>query len=108
MCCFWKERQRETNESVRSHFQKNARQDHGACCWRFYVSIRQPCMEGEHRNLHCECNEESEERPVLNVTRESNLHQLQHIKRVNVIDVVVVEIEHQNSQQHQHGAKECI
>ena len=59
------EREIEAQQPVSSHLQKHARQDHGAGGRRFRMRVRQPCVEGEERNLDAEGEGEGQEEPEL-------------------------------------------
>ena len=108
-----KNRQRETDETVSPHLQEDRRQDHGTRCRRFGMRVGQPGVEREHGHLDGEAEEEAEEDPELQSGRDEmpDLVEAQHVERVagvqpgNVEEgyaAVVVEVERQDREQHQH------
>ena len=109
-------RQREADEAVRSHLQQDARQDDGTGSGRLDVRIRQPRVEREHRDLDGEREEEAEEqqgcvgRSVGRVEEDLRrcFVQVRNAERENAGDVVVVEVQEQDAEQHQHGTGERV
>ena len=59
------DRNRDTHETVGTELQKNGGQDHRTLCGGLRVSIGQPRVEREHRNLDGEAHEHSGEDPDL-------------------------------------------
>ena len=81
------------------------------------MSIRQPGVEGEHRHLDGEANEEDDKDPELEIRRNhaGDLMELRDEERLRVAQTTpakktraVVEIESQDSQQHQHRAHQRV
>ena len=62
---FGQQRQGEAQEAVGPHLQEHGGQDHGARGGRLHVRVGQPGMEGEHRDLDGEADEEGPEDPLL-------------------------------------------
>ena len=105
-----KERQREADEAVGSHLQQNACQNDGAGGGRFDVRIRQPGVEREHRDFDGESEEEGEEEPDCGGERNlrRGLVEFRNAEGENARERVVMEIEEQDAQQHQHGAEQRV
>ncbi len=78
-----KNRNAESQKSIRSHLQQNGSQDYRSCRWGFHVGIGKPGMEWEHRNLDRESNKECQENPVLKALRQIRADRMQRhdIKR---------------------------
>src|SRR6202142_2628375 len=87
--------QGEADESVGSHLEQNARQDDGAGGGGFHVRIGQPSMEGKHRNLDSESNEERDKEPDcgLEGNQGSGLIELGNAEGENPGERVVMEVE---------------
>ncbi len=104
------ERQRETHEAIRPHLQQNARQDDGASGRRFHVGIRQPRVKRKHRNLDGKSNKEGDEEPDRGVERNQRcrLIKFRNAEGENAGNCVVMEVEEQNAQQHEHGAQQRV
>src|ERR1700678_16753 len=109
-------RQRETNEAVSSHLQQNARQDNGTGGWSFHVRIRQPGVERKHRHFDRKGEKEREKQqrgnrwPVrrIRVNLRRSFVERRQAEGVNPSQHVVMEIEEQDAQQHQHGTGQRI
>ncbi len=93
-------------KAVRAHLQQNARQDHRARRGRLNVGVRQPGVEREHRHLDGEPDGERDEDPNLHLQRPGMrvLHQLDEVKGMPAVGQRVIQVERQDSQQHQDGA----
>ncbi len=104
------ERQREADQPVRPHLQQNARQDDRAGGWRFHVGIGQPGVEWEHRYLDGEADKECEEQPDGRVPADLRRRrvQIRQVKRVHAGQSVVMEVQEQDAQQHQHRAEQRV
>ena len=89
-------------------FKQHAGQDDGAGGGRFHVGIGQPGVEREHRHFDGEAEEEGPEDPLLQAERQAGLHQLGDFKSVAAELVVVLEVERQDAQQHQHRAGQRV
>ena len=50
----------ETQQRITAHLQQHTRQQHGDRGIGFAVGIREPGMEGEHRQFHAEAHQESQ------------------------------------------------
>src|ERR1035441_5999048 len=68
------------------------RSDHGTGRGRFHVRVRQPGVEGEHRSLDGEAQEEGPEDPLLQAQRHGGLHQFGNLERVGAELVEVLEV----------------
>ncbi len=71
--CVREHRQREADEAVTAHLQKNAGQDDRARGRRLDMRVGQPGMHRPHRHLDRERGEEGEEQPFLHRRREGGL-----------------------------------
>ncbi len=59
------ERQVKAQQSVSSHLQEHARQNHGACGRRFRVRVRQPGVKREERDFDAEREGKRQKEPEL-------------------------------------------
>ena len=101
--------QREADEPVRSHLQQDACQDDRTGRRRFHVRIRQPGMEREHRDLDGKSQEESKEQPDRRRTGDLRRRWYRlNDRSVNAGQRVVMEVQEQDAQQHQHRAKQRV
>ena len=111
-----KERQREADEAVRSHLQQNARQDDRAGGRRFHVSVGQPGVEGEHRDFNGKGEEESEEQQRgdggsvgrIGINFRRGFVESGEAEGIDAGQRMVMEIEEQDAQQHQHRASQGV
>ncbi len=102
------EREGEAQEAIGPHFQEHGGEDHGARGGRLHVGVGQPGVEGEHRDLDGEADEEGPEDPLLGGQRQIDFHQLADLKRVEAELVEVGEIEGQDAEQHEHAARQGV
>jgi hypothetical protein len=94
----------------------NSSQDDGTGSRRLHVSVGQPGVEGEHRNLDGEGEEKSEEqersdgRSVgrVGVNFRRSFVEGRDAERINASQVLVMEVKKQNAEQHQHRASQCV
>src|SRR5262249_26933340 len=103
-----KEGKRKTHKSVRPHFQQDSGKNDRAGRGRFHVGIRQPRMEGEHRNFDRKADKECEKYPVLDVARQSQFHQRENVEGGLSSDLLVIKVKRQDAKQHQNGAEKRI
>ncbi len=108
------EGKREADEAVGSHLQQDARQNHGARRGRFHVGVGEPGVEGEHRHFDGEGEEETEEQQrcsvgtVVGVNLGRGLIKRFEAEGVDLRHAVMVEVEEQDAQQHQHRTGQRI
>ena len=65
MCCIRKKRHCKSQKTVSSHFKKNGGKDDASGGRGFHMSVRQPCMQWEHRNLDGKSEEKRNAQPEL-------------------------------------------
>ena len=108
-----KQRQRETQEAVGSHFQQDASEDHADGCGRLGISVWQPGVEREHRCLDGEGEEKSPEEPdfqrVRKILRSSQQRgDVEGSRGLRRQRLCIVEIERQDREQHDDRARQGI
>src|SRR5581483_9166773 len=102
-----------------SHLEENRGEDDRTGGRRFDVSIGQPRVEGEHRHLDRESEEETEEEPELQRGRDqmSDLVELQHAECCRIAEAMDVEewdavgieeVEPEDREQHEHRSGERV
>ena len=108
------EGKREADEAVGSHLQQNAGQDDGAGGGGFHVRVGQPGVEGEHRHFDGEGEEEAQEqqrgdvRTVVGINLRRGFVESLEAEGVDAGYVLMMEVEEQDAQQHQHRAGQRV
>src|SRR6266849_1887818 len=72
MHTLWKEPQADTDQSICSHLEQNAGQDHADFRWSIGVSVWQPGVEWEHGNFDGKGQEDQQEGEQLQACRDTN------------------------------------
>ena len=102
------QRQREAQEAVRPHLQQYAGQYDGPRGGRFGVRVRQPRMEREHRYLDGEPDEERPEHPPLHAVGNLRPHEVRDIEAVRLELRVVLIVQSEDAEEHQHAADQRV
>ena len=95
-------RQREPQEAVAAHLQKDRREDDGARGRRLDVGVGQPGVHRPHRQLHRERGEEGDPQPRLHLAREGVAQQHRDVGGARL------PVHRHDGEQHQHGAGERV
>src|SRR5215467_2943929 len=65
-------------------------------------------MEWKHGHFDGEPDKERPKYPLLNSQRQIQLHQIGDLERVSSELLMIVEVQRQNAEQHEHRAGQCI
>src|SRR6266852_6311327 len=125
MHTLWKEPQADTDQSICSHLEQNAGQDHADFRWSIGVSVWQPGVEWEHGNFDGKGQEDQQECEQLQDRRDADLRYLhtaaEHVRGHRIVlhascerhagsrmRVGEIEVEQQDAHQHDRTAEERI
>ena len=96
----------ESQEPVRA--QLDARQHHGHPDRPLYQRVRQPRVERKDRSLEGQSHEDEPEDQELIRDRDRYLQQVQQIETVGIRDIVVIQTQQGETDQHEHAAQQGI
>src|SRR5262249_1729892 len=83
MSCVWKQGNDETQHSISPGLQEKSCKNDTACCWRFGMRVREPCVKQKHGQLDGESNEEAEHDPQFCLGRHMCPQQVRVLKCIN-------------------------